>query len=137
MSSKSTGPGLTASDLAHELNRVYAEEVEAANRYLHLLNAEPVLKSAYQETVEHAIMIGQKIRALGAVPALRISLECPANPVSGREALAIALTFEEAALEAYQDLLKKVEGDVVIEEFIRSQIAVESQHVAELKELLD
>jgi bacterioferritin len=139
-------PGLSVDELVNELNRVFAEEVEAANRYLHLISAvrgldrllvEPVLRSAYHETVEHATLIGQKIRTLGAVPSLRISVECPATPLTGREALATALTFEEAALEAYQDLLKKVEGDVVIEEFVRNQIAVESQHVAELKELLD
>lgn len=139
-------PGLSPDELVRELNHVFAEEVEAANRYLHLLSAvrgldrltvEPVLKEGYRETVEHAIAIGQKIRTLGAVPELRISIECPATPMSGREALATALTFEEAALDAYKDLLRKVEGDVVIEEFVRSQIAIESQHVAELKELLD
>ena len=48
----------------------------------------------------------------------------------------MALTFEEAALEAYQDTLRRVEGDIPLEEFIRSQIVVESEHVAELKQLL-
>ena len=36
-----------------------------------------------------------------------------------------------------EDVLRKVAGDVPLEEFIRSQIAVESDHVAEIKELLD
>lgn len=136
---------LTTQDLVHELNRIYAEEVEAAIRYLHLagsvrgmdrLVVERVLKDGFAETTEHAEIIARKIRALGAAPQLSLALDLPAEPISGRDALRMALTFEEAALEAYQDVLRRVEGDVVLEEFIRSQIAIESEHVAELKELL-
>lgn len=140
-----TGPRLSAEELIAELNRLYAEEVEAAVRYLHLSSAvrgmdrllvEAKLKEGFQETIQHAEIIAQKIRALGAVPRLEINVECPPQAISGREALRLALTFEEAALEAYQDLLRRIEGDVVLEEFIRAQIAVESIHVAELKELV-
>ena len=74
--------------------------------------------------------------ALGHVPHLQINLSCPGEPISAREALDTALTVEEAALEGYQELLGRVEGDVPLEEFIRSQIATESEHVAQLKELL-
>lgn len=135
----------TATNAARELNRLFAEEMEAANRYLHLMTAlsglerisvEPILREAYEETVQHALTIGRKLRALGVVPELRLSVECPPEPVSGREALEIALTFEQAALEAYQDLLMRVEGDVLLEEFVRAQVALESEHVSELKQLL-
>jgi bacterioferritin len=136
---------LAPDEVLAELNRVFAEEVEAAMRYLHLRSAvrgldrllvEPVLKAGFDETVQHAEIIAQKIRALGGVPRLDVSLALPPTPMSGRDALRLALTFEEAALEAYQELLRRVEGDVPLEEFVRSQIAIESQHVAELKELL-
>lgn len=136
---------LTKREVAHELNRVFAEEVEAAVRYLHLANAvrgldrllvERVLKEGFDETIQHAEVIAQKIRALGHVPQTEIQVSCPAEPLTAREALQMALTFEEAALEAYQDVLRRIEGDIPLEEFIRSQIAIESQHVAELKELL-
>lgn len=135
----------TDESLISELNRLYAEEVEAAIRYMHLsaavrgldrLLVERVLKEGLEETTQHAEIIAQKIRALGHVPKLEIQVCCPANPISGREALRQALTFEEAALEAYQDVLRRVDGDVPLEEFIRSQIAIESEHVAQLKELL-
>ena len=137
---------LTPAELVDELNVVYAEETEAAIRYLHLLSAirgmdrlsvEPILKQAFDETIQHAQIIGQKIRALGAVPKLHVELDLPPEPLTGRQAVEIALTFEEAALDAYRDMLSRVDGDVVIEEFVRAQIAAESQHVAELKELLD
>lgn len=139
-------PELTATEAVHELNRVFAEEVEAALRYLHLLSAvrgmdrlvvQQTLQDAFEETIQHAQVIGQKIRMLGGVPELRVSVDCAPEPLTGREALETALTFEEAALEAYTELLTRVEGDVGLEEFVRSQIAVESQHVAELKELVD
>lgn len=136
---------LSTEDIVLELNRVFAEEVEAATRYLHLRNAvrgldrlivTGALKEAFQETIEHAEVIAKKIRSLGCVPKLDIQVSCPAEPLTGREALRQALTFEEAALECYQDLLKKVEGDVPLEEFVRTQIAIESEHVASIRELL-
>lgn len=137
---------MTTEELVHELNRIFAEEVEAATRYLHLCAAvrgmdrplvEPLLKEGVQETIQHAEVIARKIRGLGHVPKLEIRVVCPPDPLTGREALRQALMFEEAALEAYQELLKRVDGNVPIEEFIRSQISVESEHVAQLRELLD
>ncbi len=136
---------LSPDDIIQELNRIFDEEVEAATRYLHLRSAvrgmdrllvERVLKEGFEQTIRHAETIAQKIRSLGHVPKLEIKVFCPAKPISGREALRQALTFEEAALECYQDLLRKVDGDVVLEQFARSQIAVESEHVAQLKQLL-
>jgi len=136
---------LSTDEIVQELNRAFAEEVEAATRYLHLRSAvrgldrvivERVLNDAFHETIEHAENIAQKIRMLGHVPKLEIHVSCPAVPLNGREALSQALIFEEAALEGYQDLLKKVEGDIPLEEFVRKQIALEYEHVAQLKELL-
>lgn len=136
---------LSTQEVVEELNRIFAEEVEAAMRYLHLANAvrgldrlvvEGKLREGFRETIEHADVIAQKIRSLGHVPRLEIQVSSPAEPISAREALRLALTVEEAALEGYEEMLKRVEGDVPLEEFIRSQIAAESQHVAELRELL-
>lgn len=136
---------LSKDEVIQELNRLFAEEVEAALRYLHLSNAvrgleylvvEPVLKKGYRETIEHAEVIAHKIRALGAVPNLELNISLGPESLDGKQALELALTFEEAALEAYQDCLRRVDGDVPLEEFIRKQIVVESEHVAELKQLL-
>ena len=137
---------LTTEEIVQELNRAFAEEVEAATRYLHLRSAvrgldrlvvEGVLKAGFQRTIEHAEVIARKIRSIGHVPKLEIAVSCPAEPLSGREALRQAVLLEEAALECYQDLLKKVVGDVPLEEFVRSQIATESEHLAQLRELLN
>lgn len=137
---------LSTVEVVAELNRLFAEEVEASLRYLQLSNAvrglerrliEPVLKEGLAETLQHAEIIAQKIRSLGHVPRLEISVSLPAEPLTAREALRHALTVEEAALEAYHDALRRVQGNVAIEEFIRSQIGIESAHVAELRELLE
>jgi bacterioferritin (cytochrome b1) len=136
---------LSKADLVQDLNRLFAEEVEAALRYLHLSHAVrginhllvgPLLKRGFQETIEHAEVIAHKIRELGAVPRLDVNLSLQPQALDAKEVLELALTFEEAALEAYQDTLRRVEGDIPLEEFIRSQIVVESEHVAELKQLL-
>jgi bacterioferritin len=136
---------LSRTEVVQELNRLFAEEVEAALRYLHLSHAVrginhlvigPLLTKGFQETIQHAEVIAHKIRALGAVPSLSVDISLEPQSVDAREALELALTVEEAALEAYQDTLRRVEGDVPIEEFIRSQIVVESEHVAELRQLL-
>jgi bacterioferritin (cytochrome b1) len=136
---------LSINETIQELNRLFAEEVEAAMRYLFLFNAvrgldrllvEARLRQGFQETIHHAEIIAQKIRALGAVPQMDINISCPPEPLSARDALRLAVTFEEATLEAYQDVLRNVQGDVPLEEFLRNQIAIEAQHVAELKELL-
>ena len=136
---------LSTEEIAQELNRIFAEEVEAAIRYLHLGNAvrgverlivEPKLRAGFQETIQHAEVIARKIRELGVVPKLELSISLPSDSIGAKEAFELALTFEEALLEAYQDLLKRIEGDIPLEEFIRSQIAIESGHIGELKQLL-
>ncbi|MEW6251202.1 MAG: ferritin-like domain-containing protein [Planctomycetota bacterium] len=138
-------PSLSHAEVIQELNRLFAEEVEAALRYLHLSHAVrgihhlvigPLLTKGYHETIDHAEVIAHKIRALGAVPELELNISLPPQSLDAKEALETALTFEEAALEAYQETLRKIEGDVPLEEFIRAQIATEAEHVAELRQLL-
>jgi len=48
-----------------------------------------------------------------------------------------ALDVEQQALDAYKDFLPRVTGDPVLEDFIRKQIAVETEHVQEIKQLLE
>ncbi len=136
---------LSRDEVIQELNRLFAEEVEASLRYLHLSHAVrgihhlvigPVLTKAFQETMAHAEVIAHKIRALGAVPHLQVNVSLPPESLDAKQALETALTFEEAALEAYQEALRKIEGDVPLEEFIRAQISMEAEHVAELRQLL-
>ncbi len=143
----SEGP-ITREEALRRLNELYAEEIEAGLRYLHLavtlkgldrLMVRKILLENLEETLEHAQQVAEKIVQIGENPTLNIQLNLPGERASGKEALRTAVVFERAALDAYRELLDRLEGsdDVVLEEFARAQVAIESQHVAELELLLE
>ena len=132
--------------ILNQLNELFAEEIEAALRYLHLavtiqgldrLLVRQTLLESMTETLDHAQTIAGKIVQLGGVPSLNLKVQLPAEMTSGAEAIRTALAFEQAALDGYRELLEHVGGDVVLEEFARAQIATESEHVAGLYLLLE
>ncbi len=129
------------------LNELLSEELEASIRYLHLsmmvhgidrLIVQKILQENHEETLEHAQQVGEKILQLGGNPSPRIRVEVEGRRFTGQEAIAEALIFEKAALEGYRELLERIDGsgDVVLEEFARQQVAVESEHVSQLQMLL-
>jgi bacterioferritin (cytochrome b1) len=133
-------------ELVDELNRLMAEEAEAFLRYFQLryrlrgtdrLAAENFFDKAMQETLEHATEIANKIRSLGQIPKLDIKLSLAGGPIRLQEALAEALEFEQQALDAYKEFLPRVEGDPMLEDFIRKQVATETEHVQEITMLLE
>ena len=128
-------------EIVEELNHLMAEEVEAFLRYFQLRHRvseseTDFFEKAMEETIEHGEAIAKHIRALGHTPKLNIKLSVHGGPLSLKEALGEALIFEQQALDAYKDMLPGVKGDGVLEEFIRKQIATESEHVAEITTLL-
>ena len=138
--------GEAHNELVEELNRLMAEEVEAFLRYFQLeyrlrgtdrLTAEKFFNNAKQETLEHADEIAKKIRTLGHTPKLEVSVSLGGGPIRLQEALAEALEFEQQALDAYKEFLPQVEGDTMLEDFIRKQIATETEHVQEITMLLE
>ena len=144
--SKTTaGVDANRNEIVDELNRLMAEEAEACLRYFHMRfrlrgkdypAAEPLFEEAIRETLEHAAAIAQQIRALGHIPRLRISLSLEGGPMRLETALADALDVEQQALDAYKDLLPRVADDPVLEEFIRRQVEVETEHVQEIRDFV-
>ena len=133
-------------EIVEELNRLMAEEAEAFLRYFQLryrlrgtdrLAAENFFDKAMDETLEHAQEIAGKIRSLGQIPKLDIKLSLSGGPIRLQEALAEALEFEQQALDAYKEFLPRVTGDTMLEDFIRKQVAVETEHVQEIASLLE
>jgi bacterioferritin (cytochrome b1) len=125
-------------DLVDELNRLMAEEAEACLRYFQIRfrlrgidrrAAEPFFENGVRETLEHAEAIANQIRALGHIPRLHVNLSLSGGPMRLHEALAEALDVEQQALDAYKEFLPRVTGDPVLEDFIRRQIEVETEHV--------
>lgn len=128
-------------DLVEDLNRLMAEEAEACLRYFQMrfrlrgkgrLATEKFFEEALKETLEHADSIAKQIRSLGHIPALQIHLSLSGGPMRSEEALAEALEVEQQALDAYKEFLPRVTGHPALEEFIRQQIAVETEHVQEI-----
>ena len=82
-------------EMITELNHLFAEEVEAAIRYLPLavtlkgldrLRVNPFLMEGFAETVEHAQVVAAKIVQLGGVPRLKIHLEIESEKAVARHA---------------------------------------------------
>lgn len=138
---------MTEEEKIEGLNELFAEEVEAALRYLHLavtikgldrLLLSAKMREGMQETLEHAQTLADRIVQMGGVPKLDLTVHLPAEKSTASEAIRTAHAFEQAALDAYRELLERAQGgDVALEEFLRAQVAIESGHVAELSLLLE
>jgi bacterioferritin (cytochrome b1) len=133
-------------EIVEDLNRLLAEEVEAFLRYFQMayrlhgvdrLAAEKLFAEGTRETLEHAEAIAKQIRVLGHIPQLKIRLELHGGPTNLQEALAEMLEVERQALDAYKEVLPRVAGDPMLEDFIRKQISVETEHVQEIATLLE
>lgn len=132
----------TREEIVDELNRLLAEETEACLRYFQMryrltredfVAVERLFDDAVRETLEHAAAIAAHTKALGHIPTLRVNLSLGGGPVRLEAALAEALDVEQQALDAYKDLLPRVAGDPDLEAFVRHQIEVETEHVAEMR----
>lgn len=137
--------GADRPDIIEDLNRLMAEEAEACLRYFQMrfrlrdkdyAVAERFFEDAIKETMDHANSIAQQIRSLGHIPTLRINLSLGGGSMRLEAALAEALDVEQQALDAYKEFLPRVAGDPVLEEFIRKQVEVETEHVQEIRDFV-
>ncbi len=135
----------TRDEIVEDLNRLMAEEAEAFLRYFHMRfrlrgkgrrSAEKLFDEALKETLEHAEALAKRIQLLGHVPTLNIRLSLAGEAVGPEEALTEALEIEQQALDAYREFLPRVADDPALGEFIRKQIAVETDHVEEIREVI-
>ena len=133
-------------EILRSLTELYAEEVEAAIRYLHLsVTLAQEDRSAHladllegvQETLDHARVIADKVLELGGVPHLRVRVSLPGEPTPAKEALLQANEFETAARDAYRDLAEQAAGDPELEAFAQAQVKLEDSHLERFRELLD
>jgi bacterioferritin (cytochrome b1) len=132
-------------EVVNDLNRLMAEEIEAFLRYFQMRfrlrgpgrpEAEAFFAEALKETLEHAESLAEQIQALGHVPTLQIHLALDGDVMRPDEALTEAIDVEQQALDAYTEFLPRVIGDPVLEDFIRKQIEVESEHVQSIRDTI-
>lgn len=127
------------------LHRIYEAEMAGIHRYLHYSfmimghNRIPIQKwfrTQATESMDHAIVVGEKITSLGGHPPLVTQTVKETNRHSINEILEESLTHEAEGLELYQELARLADGDVALEELARTFVRTETEHIDEVKKML-
>ena len=128
------------------LNRILELELAGVVKYTHYafmvqgpyrLTVVEWLRSQAQESLTHAEAVGEHITSLGEHPTLKISDLLETHKHSTEDILNECLQHEKEAIKAYYELMKNVGSEsIMLEEFARTQIALEEMHESELKKML-
>jgi bacterioferritin len=131
-------------DVLTRLDQILEAELSGVVRYLHYSfmvfgpNRIPITKWFRDHALEgfdHAVIIGEKITALGGHPSVKVLPVPETNKHNVLEILKEGLEFEKASLRAYTDLLAEAQGDVALEELVRELIKTETAHVEEVEKM--
>lgn len=127
------------------LNKIFQAEISGVMRYLHYSfmvmghNRIPIQKwfrDQANENQAHAIIIGEKITSYGGHPPM------PPEPIeethkhSVEDILEESLKFEVESLELYKKLVSLAAGDIALEEMARSFVREETDHIDEVRKML-
>ena len=128
------------------LNKILELELAGVVKYTHYafmvqgpyrLTVVEWLRSQAQESLTHAEAVGEHITSLGEHPTLKISDLLETHKHSTEDILNECLQHEKEAIKAYYELMKNVGSEsIMLEEFARTQIALEEMHESELKKML-
>lgn len=129
------------------LGKIYSLEIAGVTRYLHYsfmimgYNRIPIqswFRANANESMQHAITIGEKITSLGGHPPMVASRVEEMNNHSIQQLLTESLVFESEALGFYKELVKaavKIE-DIALEELARGFVKNETEHGDEVRKML-
>ena len=128
------------------LNKILELELAGVVKYTHYafmvqgpyrLTVVEWLRSQAQESLTHAEAVGEHITSLGEHPTLKISDLLETHKHSTEDILNECLQHEKEAIKGYYELMKNVGSEsIMLEEFARTQIALEEMHESELKKML-
>ena len=128
------------------LDRILEMELAGTIHYTHYsfmvygYNRIPIVSWLEQQATEsmaHARAAGELITQLGAHPSLAIGPLLETHKHDIGDILRESLGHEKATLKYYEKLMKLVEGnDVMLEEYAREHIYLESQHIGEVDKML-
>ncbi|HPF28129.1 MAG TPA: ferritin-like domain-containing protein [Steroidobacteraceae bacterium] len=128
------------------LNRVLELELAGVVRYMHYSfmvfghSRIPItgwLRAQADESRDHAILAGEHISSLGGHPSLKIGSLLETHKHSINDILAEAHEHEHEGLEEYRKLLTLVaDKSIMLEEYARTQIAAEEEHLAEIRKMM-
>ncbi len=138
-------PAAANTKLVECLHDLFKGEMAGIIRYLHYSfmvmghNRIPIqqwFRSQAQESMAHAILLGEKITSLGGHPPVISAKVEETNLHSVDQILKESLIHEEANLELYKKLAKLAGDDIAIEEMARAFVRLETEHVEEVKKML-
>jgi len=129
------------------LGKIYQEEMAGITRYLHFSfmimghNRIPIqswFRSNASESMDHAVMLGEKITSLGGHPPILASTANESDVHTVQQLLEESLEFEVNTLNLYKELAKlAVEvDDIALEELAREQVKAETEHADEVRKML-
>lgn len=127
------------------LHKIFQCEMAGIVRYLHYsfmimghhrIPVQSWFRSQAQESMAHAVLVGEKITALGGHPPVVSAHVEESNVHSLDHLLEESLKFEEEALAAYRQLVGLAGEDIALEEMARGMVRQETEHVEEVRKML-
>lgn len=127
------------------LNDVFQEEMAGVIRYLHYSfmvmghNRIPIqswFRSQANESMQHAILIGEKITSYGGHPDLKAAEIPETQSHKIDKILEECVSFEKKALSMYRQLAELAGEDIALEELARQMVREETEHVDEVEKML-
>lgn len=127
------------------LGKIFQSEMAGIIRYLHYSfmimghNRIPIQKwfrDQANESMAHAVTIGEKITALGGHPPMISSRVEETNQHGVQKLLEETLIHEREALELYRELVQHAGDDIALEELARQFVLVETEHIEEVEKML-
>ncbi|MCB1214559.1 MAG: bacterioferritin [Deltaproteobacteria bacterium] len=129
------------------LNQIFKEEMAGIIRYMHYSfmimghNRIPIqswFRAQANESMQHAILIGEKITSYGGHPTLEAAQIPETHTHEIDKILEESVIFEKKALEMYKDLslLAQKHEDIALEELARQMLREETDHVDEVAKML-
>lgn len=128
-----------------QLNKLLEMELSGVTRYLHYsfmvfgANRIPItgwFRDQATEGVTHSILLGEKISAYGGEPSVSVRPVPQTRHQSLRAMLEESRVFESQSLAEYHRLRELAGTEIALEEFARSQIVAETEHLQEVDKML-
>jgi bacterioferritin len=139
-------PGIDEQAVTNLLRSIVEFELAGVVRYTHysLMVSGPYrlpivqfMRGQATESLAHALRAGEILTGLGGHPSMKVAAVEESGEHGVRAILEESLVHERRAVDLYRNLLSVVQNrSVFLEEYARSQIAVEEEHLFELRKML-
>jgi bacterioferritin len=132
-------------EIMNVLGEIFQMEMAGVIRYMHYSfmimghNRIPIqgwFRGQATESMQHAIIIGEKITALGGHPPLVSAPVQETATHSVDDILKESLAFETHVLNKYKELVKLSDHDIALEELARGFVKTETEHIEEVQKML-